>query len=132
MLDSVRSLVSDATICLDAAEKVTSESLRTSILLATREALVAATELLPRPEPKPKRYVLPKKEDSARSSYTPWTTKNDLNIFRSEMLSFLRGAVPERNHKDNMAEVAKLWSMYKGADTLEEIVQCAKEAVMSA
>lgn len=132
MLDSVRCLVSDAAICLDAAEKVRSESLRSSILLAVREALVAATELLPKPEPKPKRYVLPKKDDSVRSLYTPWTTKSNLNAFRSEMLSFLRGAVPERNHKDNMVEVAKLWNMYKDAESLEEIIKCAKEAVTGA
>ena len=48
------------------------------------------------------------------------------------MLSFLRGAVPDRNHKANLAEVAKLWSMYKEAGTLKEVIACAKEAVISA
>jgi hypothetical protein len=120
------SILADAILCLETADKLNSDSLRNAILAAVREKLTEVVDSLP----KPKRYVLKPKE--TRSDHTPWTIKSEINAFRSEMLSFLRGAVPDRNHKANLAEVAKLWSMYKEAGTLKEVIACAKEAVISA
>lgn len=119
-------LLADAIICIDAAHKLSSESLRNTILVAVREKLVEVIDTLP----KPKKYILKPKDE--RADHTPWTIKSEINAFRSEMLSFLRGAVPDRNHKANLAEVAKLWSMYKDAGTLKEIIDCAKQAVINA
>jgi hypothetical protein len=74
---------------------------------------------------------MPKASLSKRDDYTPWTpVRSDLNVFRSEMLSFLRGACPARNHRANMAEVPKLWNMYKDAGSLKDILECAKAAVI--
>ena len=122
------SILADAIICLNAANSLDSESLRNTILAAVREKLEEVVETLP----KPKKYILKPKEESQRAAHTPWTIKSEINSFRSEMLSFLRGAVPERNHKANLAEVAKLWNMYKDAGTLKEVIACAKDAVINA
>lgn len=122
------SILADAILCLQTADKLNSDSLRNAILAAVREKLTEVVDSLP----KPKRYILKPKDDALRASHTPWTIKSEINAFRSEMLSFLRGAVPDRNHKANLAEVAKLWSMYKEAGTLKEVIACAKEAVISA
>jgi hypothetical protein len=122
------SILADAIICLNAANNLDSESLRNTILAAVREKLEEVVETLP----KPKKYVLKPKDSTLRAAHTPWTIKSEINSFRSEMLSFLRGAVPERNHKANLAEVAKLWNMYKDAGTLKEVIACAKEAVINA
>jgi len=120
------SILADAIICLNAANSLDSESLRNTILAAVREKLVEVVETLP----KPKKYILKTKDE--RAAHTPWTIKSEINAFRSEMLSFLRGAVPGRNHKANLAEVAKLWNMYKDAGTLKEVIACAKDAVINA
>jgi hypothetical protein len=47
------------------------------------------------------------------------------------MVSFLRESFPERNPKVNLAEAGKLWTMYKDAGSLDEIIRCAKMAVIS-
>lgn len=69
---------------------------------------------------------------SKRAAYTPWTRKSDWGTFSSEILSYLRGAVPTRPHAQNLAETAKLWAAYKEAPTVEEAIHCAKEAIQSA
>lgn len=120
------SILADAIICLNAANNLDSESLRNTILAAVREKLEEVVETLP----KPKKYIIKAKE--TRADHTPWSIKSEINSFRSEMLSFLRGAVPERNHKANLAEVANLWNMYKDAGTLKEVIACAKDAVINA
>lgn len=127
MFEPVYSMMEDVKQCLELAEKINSASLREAIIAASRDALADSAELLP----KKKRYVLPK-SPTLRAKYTPWTpAKSDLNAFRSEMLIFLRERFPERNPKANMAEVPKLWMMYKDAGSLKEILECAKSAVVS-
>jgi hypothetical protein len=134
MFDAVYSLMEDVKQCLQVAEKVNCPTLRSAIVEASHDALIAAADRLPKTEPK-KRYILPVKPKIQPVSRPnmPWTpTKADLNTFRSEMLIFLREAFPERNPKANMAEVAYLWTMSKEAGTLEDIIKCAKLAVTSA
>jgi len=155
---SVRSLIADATICLNAADNVVSETLRETLLSLARETLLLAAEDLPKPkkyrkvikmtEPAEEPPVtptsvapIPIQADSSpplikpkvrRSAFTPWSVKPDINGFRSEMLSFLRGAFPDRDHKMNMAEVAQLWAMYKDVGNLSEIIQSAKRFIHDA
>jgi hypothetical protein len=138
MFEAVYSLMEDVKQCLQLAEKLESPTLRSAIVTASHDALLSATDHLPRAEPK-KRYILPVKPMTAKPlpprprANMPWApTKTDLNAFRSEMLIFLREAFPERNPKANLAEVAYLWTMSKEAGSIEEIIKCAKAAVTSA
>ena len=137
MLDNVRSLIADVDKTLEFVDSVNSPALRDAIIHAASDTLHVAYELMPKkkrytlPKPKAMPKAMPKTSRSKRDDYTPWTTvKPDINVFRSEMLSFLRGACPTRNHKANMAEVPKLWNMYKDAGSLKDILDCAKAAVI--
>ena len=137
MLDNVRSLIADVDKTLEFVDSVNSPALRDAIIHAASDTLHVAYELMPKkkrytlPKPKAMPMAMPKTSRSKRDDYTPWTTvKPDINVFRSEMLSFLRGACPTRNHKANMAEVPKLWNMYKDAGSLKDILDCAKAAVI--
>jgi hypothetical protein len=135
MLDTVRSLIADVDKTLEFVDTIDSPALRDAIIHAASDTLHVAYELMPKkkkytlPKPKPKPETMPKA--MPRDDYTPWSTvKPDINVFRSEMLSFLRGACPTRNHRANMAEVPKLWNMYKDAGSLKDILECAKAAVI--
>ena len=112
---------------LEAAERLQELNRREALAALSRTALEAA---LATPPPKTKRYALPTKP---REAFTPWApSKIDLNAFRSEILSFLHGAAPQRDHRANMAEVPKLWGMCKSAASLEEAIECAKSAIRTA
>jgi hypothetical protein len=137
MLDNVRALIADVDKTLEFVDTIDSPALRDAIIHAASDTLHVAYELMPKkkrytlPKPKAKPETMPKVSLSKRDDYTPWTpVRSDLNVFRSEMLSFLRGACPTRNHRANMAEVPKLWNMYKDAGSLKDILECAKAAVI--
>jgi hypothetical protein len=143
MLDNVRALIADVDKTLEFVDTIDSPALRDAIIHAASDTLHVAYELMPKkkrytlPKPKALPKAMPKAIPKAmpkampRDDYTPWTpVRSDLNVFRSEMLSFLRGACPTRNHKANMAEVPKLWNMYKDAGSLKDILECAKAAVI--
>jgi hypothetical protein len=123
-MDPVLSLIEDAKNTVSFAHTLNSEGMRTAILMAAREGLMEAASLLP----KPKKYIIPVK--SVRNEYTPWSPKKaDHEAFLAEMLSWLRGAVPGRAHKENMAEAHRLWTMHKDAGSLKEVIETAKASV---
>lgn len=151
MIEAVLSLHSDIGLVLDTAKRLTDPSLQHSLLVAAGTGAAALKRLLPQDKPQ-RRYVLrPSIEEEAgpeaappevtlgelrqafkegkRAAYTPWDRKTSWDLFRSVILSYLRGAVPTRDHRENLAETAKLWSAYKEAPTVEEAIQCAKEAI---
>jgi len=144
MFEAVYSLMEDVRQCLQLAEKLNSPTMRSAIVTASHAALIEATTHLPKAEPKAEPKPEPKRRYIVKPMTgktlpprprpnTPWApTKTDLNAFRSEMLSFLREAFPERNPKANMGEVAYLWTMSKDAGSLDDIINCAKLAVSSA
>jgi hypothetical protein len=154
MIEAVLSLHADIGLVLDTAKRLSDPSLQHSLLVAAGTGATALKKLLPQEKPQ-RRYVLrpsieeeaepeaaPAKvtvgelrqafKESKRAAYTPWDRKTSWDLFRSVILSYLRGAVPTRDHRENLAETAKLWSAYKEAPTVEEAIQCAKEAIQCA
>jgi len=134
MLNSVRSLIRDVERILDIAEQTSHAPLRVTLSHTAQTTLQEAAALLA--EPPKRKYTLPKavvKPEALRPTFTPWARKkSDYDAFRSEILSFLRGAAPQRHHKANLAETAKLWSMFKENGSLDEVIQCAKAEVTNA
>lgn len=135
-MDRARKIVSDVIAALELARRLKFEPLLHDLLESTQgaleEALYDLNEVV-KPEdatPQPREVApLPQSppesvSDGASSSGKRGTKYTD---YSTALWPFIRQLYPDRPHKENVTDGAKLWKLYRHLSDLDQIVAAAKK-----
>lgn len=138
-MDRARKIITDVIGAMVLARRLKFEPLLHDILESSEGALGEALRSLdkelpkPAPPPPPPLISLPPSPPESIDEATTVSSKRGTRYteYSTALWPFLRRLYPDRPHKENVTEAAKLWKEHRHIDDLEQIIKAAQEQAAS-
>jgi hypothetical protein len=136
-MDRVRNILTDVIGAMALARRVKFEPLLHDLLESSEGALGEALDSLDREErrrtavrpPPPPITSLPPSPPESVHEGTSVASKRSSKYteYSTALWPYLRRLYPDRPHKENVAQAARLWKEHRYTDDLEQIIKSAQE-----
>ena len=142
-MDRVRNILTEVISAIVLARRLKFEPLLRDLLQSSEGALAEALSSLDReearraamyqhtaaPPPPPPLTSLPPSPPESVDDGTTVSNKRSTRYteYSTALWPYLRRLYPDRPHKENVAEAAKLWKEHRYLDDLEQIIKSAQE-----
>jgi hypothetical protein len=134
-MDRVRKIIADVIGAMILARRLKFEPLLHDLLESSEGALTEALLSLdqelgkPSPPPPPPLISLPPSPPESVDEGTSVGSKRGTRYtdYSTALWPFLRRLYPDRPHKENVTEAAKLWKEHRHLDDLEQIIKAAQK-----